>query len=122
MRKKAFIAGMAVCVAGCAIFLWLVWPGPGITRPNPLRIPRGGGEADVEALLGMPAGVHTTDGANWADVVQWAERPEGIRRKLWVADAGAACVDFNRDGQVMEASWVPCQESLWSMVRDGLGL
>ena len=43
-------------------------------------------------------------------------------RKLWVADHSAVCVDFNGGGLVMGCSWVPRQQTVWDVIRRGLGL
>jgi hypothetical protein len=120
MRRtwKWLTALVCVAVLGIAV-LWVLSRQPGVTRTNAERLTRGGTLTEVEARLGGPAGVYTSDGENWAAALP---TPEGRDRKLWVGDDGAAVIDFNDDGRVMSVHWLPRQESVWTAIRNIIGL
>lgn len=115
---SAALLGLAVL--GVAV-LWALSLRPGITRGNTYRIPRGASEAEVEALLGRPAGVYTSEGDDWAAPLRDAKMQGGHARRLWVTDDGAALVDFNGEGLVTSTFWVSCRESFWDVLRPRLG-
>jgi hypothetical protein len=121
-KTRPWLFGMVGLAALCLVVAWVTWPGPGISRSNSLHVRNGDDEATVVAAFGLPAGVHTSDGDNGA-VSLLAENVVGVNmRKLWVADDGAICVDFNRDGRVIASSWVPRRQTVWGVIRRGLGL
>ena len=120
MRRTLKCSAVLVCIAVLTIAgLWLLSRQPGVTRTNAQRIARGSSQADVEARLGGPPGVHTSDGEDWSVALPL---PEGQQRRVWVADDGAAVIDFNQGGLVTSAHWLPRQESVWTMIRSFVGL
>ena len=123
MRRSVKWSAVLVCSAVLGVtVLWLLSLRPGITRGNVQRLTRGAGEADVEALLGGPAGIYTSDGRDWAAAVRGLSMNPAHTRKLWVADDGAALVDFDGDGLVVYSAWIPQRQTSWDVFRRWLGL
>ena len=54
-RRRLLLFGMLAIATVFAVAVWMLWPRPGITRANAMRIEVGMTRADVEAVLGGPA-------------------------------------------------------------------
>jgi hypothetical protein len=112
---------MAVVAAGG----WVYWleVRPGITRQNAARIQDGMTIAEVEALLGGPAGDYQTPGRPHTTYMYHYAHPVGSVEKKWIGDEGLAIVAFDSEGRVVVHLYIDAADySMHARLRRWIGL
>lgn len=137
MRKRkrllilpGLLAAALFIGAGLQLF-WDSSPPPRFTAALADRIHQGMTEAEVVAVLGMPAGdYHTTEiylrapddyrSKVWIKP-EGLRGPDGITEKAWISNEGGVTVEFDSEGRVCrsywEGYWTPKPQSWFDSIR-----
>jgi hypothetical protein len=104
-RRRRLLAILAVVVL--AVSGWLLWPRTGITPENAAKIRPGMTMAEVETLLGGPAGDYRTcdDRGLHGTVECFGEGQE----QVWEGDEGSVHVWFDAAGVVLVSDFIYSQ-------------
>src|SRR5262245_55182612 len=99
MKRRALLA-MATLALACLLGLWLALPGAGVTKANYDRIRPGMSQAEVEAILGGPAGDRRSAARREADLCdtrEWLDEdyPAGgwAAHQEWHTDDASVVID-----------------------------
>jgi hypothetical protein len=123
MRKRFLIAGTGLVIVAVGLSLFWLWPNERVSPASCERIHEGMSLPEVEAILGGPAGVYTSDGNDWSmGMLDGGTRHINHRRLVWVGNNSGIRVDFDEEGQVAVKQWVPRQQSIWNRMRAWIGL
>jgi hypothetical protein len=123
MRKRFLIAGSGLVVVVLGLSLFWLWPDDRIHPASCERIHEGMTLAEVEAILGGPAGVYTRDGKDWSmGMLGNGVSRINDERLVWVGNSGGIRVDFDEEGQVHVTQGVPRQQNFWNRMRSWLSL
>ena len=142
MKKRTCLRFGIVCLAALAIilvYLWLTAPKDRINLASFEQISDSMTQADVETILRVPPGKHSSasamiefkrpDGSSDAIAVDeaWPTDEElqaqgkdtGRRAALWAGDRGMIMILFNADNRVTEKQFIPiCHQGLVARVRN----
>jgi hypothetical protein len=112
MRTRVLVlSGLAaiLCPFGF-VACWLALSPGRISQETCSRINVGMTLAEVETVLGGPAGAYTFDRQDWSGGLLGIAVPTvkyPYTRKVWVSDEGGIIVDFDKDQQVVAQNWCP---------------
>jgi len=114
MKWRALLLVTALVLAGL-LGLWLALPKAGVTRANYDRIGPGMNQAEVEALLGGPAGDRRSAAQREADLCdnrEWLyeDYPAAGRwaaHQEWHTDDASVTIDFDAAGGVFSKAFRP---------------
>jgi len=123
-RRRLVLFALPVALMLLGVVGWVLWyPPPGITLENAERIHQGMTLAEVEALLGGPAGDYRTPGATkFAFAYHFLSDPDGEVME-WNGDEGTAMVSFDADSRVFNHMYLKApSESLLAKLRRWLRL
>jgi hypothetical protein len=103
-RRRLLLLGVPAAVVTVALVAWLLWPrGTANTRENAAKIQPGMARAEVEALLGGPAGDYTAG--------RYAAAPEpvavGSPFSEWLGEECSVLVSFDEGGRVARSQVRP---------------
>jgi hypothetical protein len=107
----------AVALSAVLLLLLLARPdGPSVSWRNYCRIQPGMTRAEVEELLGGPAGGYCTE---WTELeLDLSLPPPPDDGEMWSADDGGIIVMFDRSGRVQAHGWVRSKYGTkWSIRR-----
>jgi hypothetical protein len=104
-RRRLVLLGVPAAVVAVALVVWLLLPrGTAITRGNAAKIQPGMTRAEVEALLGGPAGDYTAG--------RYAAAPEpvavgGPSFSEWLGEECSVMVSFDEEDRVVRSQVRP---------------
>ncbi len=102
MSGRVYLAGvgLALVALGLGFTDWALTPPPGVSAANVRRIRSGMTLAEVEGILGGPAG---------ATLAAEMRRDGAVvkRARYWNAPAGIACVIFDSRGRAVDSGFDP---------------
>lgn len=124
MKRRWLIRFGLVAVlglAGSACYLWLTCGNGGINRMTVLRIKPGMSHEDVDVVIGLPYGDHSSippDVGGRINRVHYVGLSETC---YWHGDTGKITVLFDADGKVKERHFSSSTKSLFDSVYRWIG-
>jgi hypothetical protein len=127
MRRRLLLA--LLVLFACAILVaWFYFRPGGINWVGYSRVRLGMSSQEVELVVGVPPGNHSSR-LDWMIIDYWdgewhMGEPGGGRKETWYSDDGCLRIEYDDDGRVKYKQWhqmVDHRPSVWQRLRARLG-